>query len=120
MFDVLAFPVPSSCPVEARLCMPLGIGVRDETEFVCLGWTAHLCRQRRCAWHLVLHRARDGGCWTHLYRVVAESGGGTAVLLHRAWPGDGRQWFRDEARSKEAGTASTWLPPSDPRPGLRG
>ena len=100
MFDVLAFPVPPSCPVEARLHGPLGAGARDEAEFVCLGWTAHLCRRRRCGWHLVLHRDRDGGCWTHLYRVVAEAGGGMAVLLDRAAPGDERQRFRDEARAK--------------------
>ena len=130
MFDVLAFPVPPSRPVEARLRMPLGVGARDEAEFVCLGWTTHLCRQRRCGWHLVLHRDRDGGCWTHLYRVMAEAGGGTAVLLDRALPGDERRRLRDEAcskgphskeaPSKGAGTASTPLPPSDPRLGLRG
>ncbi len=119
MFDVLAFPVPS-CPIEARLRAPPGVGVGDETEFVCLGRTEHLCRWRRCGWHLVLHRDREGGCWTHLYRVVAEPGGGVAVLLDRAVPGDERRRLRLAARLKGAGTGSALLPPSDPGAGLRG
>ncbi len=119
MFDVLAFPVPP-CPVEARLRAPLVVGTGDETGFVCLGRTVHLCRSRRCGWHLVLHRDREGGCWTHLYRVVAEPGGGVAVLLDRAVPGDGRRQLCLELRLREAGTDPALLPPSDPRQGLRG
>ncbi len=120
MFDGFAVPVPPFRPVEARLHAPLGVDARDDTEFVCLGWTQHLCRPRRCGWHLVLHRGRDGECWTHLYRVVAEAGGATIVLLDRAAPGDERRRLRAEARSNGNGTGSAPLPPSDPRPGLRG
>ena len=117
MFDVL---VPPPRPAEVRLRAPLGVGTGDETEFVCLGRTVHLCRSRRCGWHLVLHRDREGGCWTHPYRVVAEPGGGVAVLLDRAVPGDGRERLRSEARLRTAGTGPALLPPSDPRQGLRG
>ncbi len=119
MFDVLAFPVPSSCPVEARLRAPVSVGAGDKAEFVCFGRTEHLRRPRRCGWHLALHLGR-GGSWTHLYRVVAEPGGGVTVLLERAVEGDARQQLRAWARVRGAGTGSPLLPPSDPRPGLRG
>ncbi len=118
MFDALAFP--ASPAVETRLCAPLVVGTVDETEFVCLGHAEHLCRSRHCGWHLVLHRGRDGACWTHLYRVVAEPGGGVVVLLDRAVPGDERRRLRLEAHLEGAGTGSASLPPSDPGAGLRG
>ena len=118
LFDVLD-PVPLPCPVEALLCGPLRVGANDQAEFVRLGWTTHLGRPRRCGWHLMLHRDPDRG-WTHLYRAVAEPGGGVAVLLDRALAGDARERLRREAGLHKAGTGPARLPPSDPRPGLRG
>ena len=78
------------------LCRRLAVAGRDAAELVCVGTARdHLGRRRRCAWHLVLHR-RDGGDWTHLYRVLPEHGR-VLVLLDRARPGDARDALRHHA-----------------------
>lgn len=68
--------------------MPIGIGPHDRARFLGHGTTSHLNRTRPCGWHLVVHRAPDALCWTHLYKVVPDRHGQVLVLLHQAVPGD--------------------------------
>ena len=86
------------------LCTGLAVAAGDTAELVCAGIARdHLGRWRRCAWHLVLHRhrgkhlgGRNGGDWTHLYRVLTEHGRPLA-LLDQARPGDARTILRHHA-----------------------
>jgi hypothetical protein len=89
VFDVLAFPETMQ-DLETLLSAPIAAGPRDSTMFLGLGRVRHLGRWSPCGWHAAVHRAPDGGCWTHLYRVRPERGGRVLVLLERAVEGERR------------------------------
>lgn len=104
MFDVLAFPETNQ-DLEALLSAPIAAGPRDSTMFLGFGRVAHLGRWSPCGWHSAVHRAPDGGRWTHLYRVLPQRGGRVLVLLERAVEGE-RRFGPADAEDRAPGRSS--------------